>query len=238
MRTAPARWLRIALIGLLCGIGVWAYLHRAELNAHALTQAVHAAGPWAPLAFMALYAVATVAFAPGSVLTLAGGALFGPLAGTLYNLTGATLGATAAFLTSRHLAADWVRRRIGRRAEQIIEGVEREDWRFVAFVRLVPLIPFNLLNYALGLTRIRLSRYVIASYLAMLPATFAYTYLGYAGREAAAGSSGLVRKGLLALALLAAAALLPRLIRRSRPGPPPLDETGRSDPGDSTDPKA
>lgn len=216
MRRPSAQWTRIGLLGLLGGTGVWAYLHRSELDPHALAQTMHAAGPWAPLAFMALYAVATVALVPGSLLTLAGGALFGPLAGTLYNLTGATLGATGAFLASRYLAADWVRRRVGSRAEQIVQGVEREDWRFVAFVRLVPLIPFNLLNYALGLTRIRLSRYVIASYLAMLPGSLAYTYLGYAGREAAAGSAGLVRTALLALALLAAAALLPRLIRRSR----------------------
>ena len=218
MKSASATWTRIGLLGLLGGIGIWAYLHRGELDPHALARAVHAAGPWAPLTFMALYAVATVALVPGSVLTLAGGALFGPLAGTLYNLTGATLGATGAFLASRYLAADWVRRRLGSRAEQIVQGVEREDWRFVAFVRLVPLIPFNLLNYALGLTRIRLSRYVIASYLAMLPGSLAYTYLGYAGREAAAGSADLVRKALLALALLAAAALLPRLIRRWRAG--------------------
>lgn len=216
MKPAAAKWTRIGLLGLLGGLGLWAYLHRGELDPHALARAVHAAGPWAPLAFMALYAVATVALVPGSVLTLAGGVLFGPLAGTLYNLTGATLGATGAFLASRHLAADWVRRRVGGRAEQIVQGVEREDWRFVAFVRLVPLIPFNLLNYALGLTRIRVSRYIIASYLAMLPGTLAYTYLGYAGREAATGRADLVRKALLALALLAAAALLPRLVRRWR----------------------
>ncbi len=224
MTSASGKWLRICAIALLAGAGIWVYLHRGELDAQTLRRTVRAAGPWGPLAFMALYAAATVALFPGSVLTLAGGALFGPVAGTFYNLTGATLGATGAFLASRHLAADWVRRRVGGRAEQIISGVEREDWRFVAFVRLVPLIPFNLLNYALGLTRIRISRYIIASYLAMLPGTLAYTYLGYAGREAATGGAGLVRKVLLALALLAAAALLPALIRRFRaaspPGPP------------------
>ncbi len=113
-----------------------------------------------------------------------------------------------------------MRARLGARAEQLIRGVEREDWRFVALVRLVPLVPFNLLNYALGLTRVRVSRYMLASYLAMLPGTFAYTYLGYAGRAALAGQVGLLHKGLIALALLACAALLPRIIRRLRtPGP-------------------
>ena len=102
--------------------------------------------------------------------------------------------------------------------KQLINGVEGEGWRFVAFVRLVPLFPFNLLNYALGLTRIPLLPYVVATLLFMLPGALAYTYLGYAGREAVAGGEGLIQKGLLALALLAAVAFLPRLIGKLRRG--------------------
>jgi len=156
---------------------------------------------------------------PGSVLTLAGGALFGPVLGTFYNLTGATVGAVLAFLVARYLASDWVEQKTDGRLKQLKQGVEGEGWRFVAFVRLVPLFPFNLLNYALGLTRIRLSHYLIATYLFMLPGAIAYTYLGYAGREAIAGSEGLIQKALLALALLAVVAFLPRLIGRLRRGP-------------------
>jgi len=163
--------------------------------------------------------VGTVFFLPGSVLTLAGGALFGPVWGTVYNLTGATVGATLAFLVARYLASNWVEHKTGGRLKQLKEGVEGEGWRFVAFVRLVPLFPFNLLNYALGLTRIKLSHYIIASYVCMLPGAIAYTYLGYAGREAVAGGSGVVQKALLALALLAMVAFLPRLIGRLRQKP-------------------
>ncbi|EQD37966.1 SNARE associated domain protein, partial [mine drainage metagenome] len=107
--------LVVAALGALAG---WVYVHRGDLDVQALTRAVHRAGPWAPLAFMALYATATVAFAPGSLLTLAGGALFGPVAGTFYSLTGATIGASGAFLAARYLAADWARARMGARAEQ------------------------------------------------------------------------------------------------------------------------
>jgi rhodanese-related sulfurtransferase len=139
--------------------------------------------------------------------------------GTLYNLTGATIGATLAFLVARYLASHWVEQKTGGRLRQLKEGVEGEGWRFVAFVRLVPLFPFNLLNYALGLTRIKLSHYVIASYLCMLPGAIAYTYLGYAGREAVAGGEGLIQKILLAFALLALVAFLPRLIARLRQKP-------------------
>lgn len=189
---------------------------REHIDAAAVQSYVENAGAAAPLLFILVYALGTVAFLPGIVLTLAGGALFGPVFGTLYNLAGATLGATAAFVIARYLAGDWVTRRAGGRLQALLEGVAREGWRFVAFVRLVPLFPFNLLNYALGLTRIRLSTYVLTSAVCMLPGAAAYTYLGYAGREAAAGAQGAIQKGLIALALLAAVAFLARLLKKKR----------------------
>ena len=210
------RWTRVFLLLALAAGVIVAFLYRDRLNLEALDAAIKNAGLLGPLVFMSVYALATVLFLPGSVLTLAGGALFGPVAGTFYNLTGATIGATLAFLAARYLASDWVTQKTGGKLKQMIEGVEAEGWRFIAFVRLVPLFPFNLLNYALGLTRIKLTHYVIASYLFMLPGALAYTYLGYAGREALAGGEGMIQKGLLALALLAVVAFLPRFIRRFR----------------------
>lgn len=213
------RMARLTLFVLLAGTISLAIVYRDRFDAAALQAWVQDAGAWAPLLFMLIYAVAAVLFLPGSVLTLAGGALFGPLLGTVYNLTGATLGATLAFLVARYLASDWVAARSGGRLKQLINGVEAEGWRFVAFVRLVPLFPFNLLNYALGLTRIRFSHYLLATCVCMLPGAIAYTYLGYAGREAVGGGEGLIQKALLALALLAVVAFLPRLIGRLREGP-------------------
>jgi uncharacterized membrane protein YdjX (TVP38/TMEM64 family) len=208
----------LLLAGLGGGIAL-AMIYRDRFDGAALEAWVQEAGVAAPVLFMLIYALAAVLLLPGSVLTLAGGALFGPVLGTLYNLAGATLGATLAFLVARYLASDWVTRRAGGRVKQLINGVEGEGWRFVAFLRLVPLFPFNLLNYALGLTRIRLSHYVLASLVCMLPATVAFTYLGYAGREAVAGGGGLLQKALLALALLAVVTFLPRLIASLRRGP-------------------
>jgi len=213
------RLMRIVLLlGLLVAVTL-AIVYRDQFDAAALEAWVRDAGPVAPLLFMLIYALAAVLFLPGSVLTLAGGALFGPVLGTFYNLTGATLGATLAFLIARYLASDWVAEKTGGRVKQLINGVEGEGWRFVAFVRLVPLFPFNLLNYALGLTRLRLLHYIIATYVFMLPGAIAYTYLGYAGREAVAGGEGMIQKGMLALALLAVVAFLPRLIGNLRRGP-------------------
>jgi uncharacterized membrane protein YdjX (TVP38/TMEM64 family)/rhodanese-related sulfurtransferase len=217
---ANSRFLvRAASLALLLALVAVAFIHRDALNAAALDASVRRAGVWGPVVFCGVYIAATVLCLPGSVLTLAGGALFGPVLGALYSLTGATLGATAAFLIARHLASDWAARKAGGWTRQLVTGVEQEGWRFVAFVRLVPLLPFNLLNYALGLTRVRLLDFVLASYLFMLPGAAAYTYLGYAGREAIAGGEGLIGKGLLALALVGMAAYLPRLIRRLRAAP-------------------
>jgi uncharacterized membrane protein YdjX (TVP38/TMEM64 family) len=105
---------------------------------------------------------------------------------------------------------------MGPRLQAIKAGVEREGWRFVAFVRLVPVFPFNLLNYALGLTRLSVRTFAVTSWLTMAPGALAYAYLGAAGREAVSGGPALVRTGLLALTLLVAVALLPALIRRWR----------------------
>jgi rhodanese-related sulfurtransferase len=142
--------------------------------------------------------------------------------GTLYNLTGATIGATLAFLLARYLAADWVKKKTGGKLKRLSDGVESEGWRFVAFVRLVPLFPFNLLNYALGLTRIRLSHFIIASYIFMLPGAIAYTFLGHVAAQAVNVDFDLkqmIQLGVIALALLGSVAFLPRLIGRLRQRP-------------------
>lgn len=209
-------WKRLIVL-LVLGIAIAvAITYREHLRVEVVEGWVEAAGPAAPLAFMGLYVAGAMLFLPGSVFTLAGGALFGPIGGTFYSLTGATAGGLVAFFIARYVASDWVARRAGGRLKQLVQGVEEEGWRFVAFVRLVPIFPFNLLNYALGLTRIRAIEFLVASYLTMLPGAAAYAYLGYVGREAAAGAEGLIRKGLLALGLLAIAALLPRWIRKLR----------------------
>jgi len=194
-------------------------VYRQQLDSGSLQQWMENAGAATPLLFMLVYIIATLFFFPGSVLTLLGGALFGPVMGTFINLTAATLGAMLSFLVARFLAADWVARKTGGRLKQLIAGVENEGWRFVAFTRLVPLFPFNLLNYALGLTRISFSQYTIATYICMLPGAIAYTYLGYIGKEAATGGEDIVQKAMLALALLAVVSFLPRIISHFRRAP-------------------
>lgn len=207
---------RFGLIAVLLGAGVFAALHRDFFQASGLERALPRFGHWAPLVFVFFYAVTTVLFVPGSALTLAGGAFFGPFWGTIWNLAGAILGASLAFLTARYLAAEWVAKKCGERLNRVMHGVEAEGWRFVAFVRLVPLFPFNLLNYALGLTRIEFGIYVLTSAVCMVPGAIAYTWLGHAGRQAITGGQTAIRDLLIAIGIFAAVALLPRLVRRVR----------------------
>jgi uncharacterized membrane protein YdjX (TVP38/TMEM64 family)/rhodanese-related sulfurtransferase len=209
---------RLSLALAVLSAALWLALNRGHLDPAAVESALRSLGPWGAAAHVMLFALGTVLFVPGALFGLAGGALLGPAWGTVANLAGATLGATAAFLVARYAAADWARQKAGARLDRLIAGVEAEGWRFVAFTRLVPLIPFNLLNYALGLTRIRLGAYVLASLVCMVPGALAYAWLGYAGREAAAGNAAAIRYGMLGLAALAAVAFLPRLLRRVKGG--------------------
>jgi uncharacterized membrane protein YdjX (TVP38/TMEM64 family) len=207
---------RIAIVLVIAAGAAAVALNREQIDLASIGTAIGDLCILAPLGHALLFAVGTVLFVPGALFGLAGGLLFGPLWGTVVNLAGATLGATAAFLAARYVASDWVRRKTAGRLERLMTGVDAEGWRFVAFLRLVPLFPFNLLNYALGLTRIPLAQYVLASIVCMAPGTLAYTWLGHAGREALAGDDAAIRTGLIALALLATVAFLPRWVRRIR----------------------
>jgi uncharacterized membrane protein YdjX (TVP38/TMEM64 family)/rhodanese-related sulfurtransferase len=210
-------WKFLVLAFIVAGIA-FVISYRDQLDAAAIQNWIEEAGSAAPLLFMLVYIVGTVFFFPGAVLTLLGGALFGPVLGTFYNLTAATIGAMLSFLVARYLASKQVEKKTGGKLKQLLSGVENEGWRFVAFTRLVPLFPFNLLNYGLGLTKIKFAHYSLATYIFMLPGATAYTYLGYIGKEAATGGEGLIQKSMLALALLGLVAFLPRLISSVRKG--------------------
>lgn len=134
-----------------------------------------------PLLFLLLYTLATVLFLPTMILTLAGGALFGPFHGTLFNLFGATLGAICAFCLARYFSIDWLRTEKDSKIHKLLVGIERGGWQFAALVRLFPVIPFNLVNYGLGLTKIKFSHYFLTTFIFLIPTEIVYTYCGHAG---------------------------------------------------------
>jgi len=182
-------------------------------------------GPLAPLVFGAVYAVAVVAFVPASVLTLAAGAIFGVAKGVAIVFVAASVGACMAFALARSVARGAIERRISTqpRFAAVDRAIARDGRRIVFLLRLSPVIPFNLLNYALGLTRVRFADYALAC-IGMLPGTLLYVYTGHAIglAAAAAGGAGRARTptewALFAVGLVAtvvATALVTRVARRA-----------------------
>jgi uncharacterized membrane protein YdjX (TVP38/TMEM64 family) len=183
-------WTRL-LIGVAALAGLLVLGRLAGGFVPAFQRWVEGLGALGPLAFIAGYAVAVVAFVPGSALTLASGAIFGVGKGTLLVFVAALLGSTAAFLIARHGARAWVERRIAgnERFAAIDRAIGKEGRKIVLLLRLSPVFPFVLLNYALGLTRVRLFDYVVAG-VGMLPGTLLYVYLGDAAGRAVAAAGG------------------------------------------------
>jgi uncharacterized membrane protein YdjX (TVP38/TMEM64 family)/Fe-S oxidoreductase len=150
--------------------GATQYLEQGRLR-----HLIQGYGVLAPIIYMLLYTVAPVFFLPGLPLTVVGGILFGPFWGVVYTITSSTAGACLAFLVSRYIARDWVASKLkGPRWRRLDEGVERHGWKVVAFTRLIPVFPFNLLNYAFGLTKVRFLHYAVATFFFMLPACIAF----------------------------------------------------------------
>jgi uncharacterized membrane protein YdjX (TVP38/TMEM64 family) len=153
---------------------------------------VQSIGPWGAVLFAAAYIPAAVLLVPGSLLTLGAGFLFGVVKGTVIVSLGSTAGATAAFIVGRSIARDWVARRLAGRPKTaaIARAVETEGFKIVLLTRLSPVLPFNVLNYAFGVTAVPFRKYVLASWIGMLPGTIMYVYLGSAANSLATLLSG------------------------------------------------
>lgn len=144
---------------------------------------IRRAGPAAPVAFVVLYAVLTVLVFPGSVLTIAGGIVFGTTLGTVLAVVGASLGSAGAYLVGRRLGREQVAKLAGSRIGPIDEWLERRGFVAVLYARLLPVVPFNILNYVAGVTSIRFRDYLLASVIGIVPGTFAYAALGGSFRD-------------------------------------------------------
>jgi uncharacterized membrane protein YdjX (TVP38/TMEM64 family) len=177
--SAASAKIILAALGIVALVAAGRYLGAGN-GVNLALQWISSLGAIAPVVFIAAYVVACVVFVPGSIITLAAGVLFGVIWGSIYVSIAATIGATLAFVIGRYVARDWVARKLaGRRSFNAIDdAVGREGWKIVLLTRLSPVFPFNLLNYAYGLTRVRLGEYVIASWAGMLPGTIMYVYIG------------------------------------------------------------
>jgi uncharacterized membrane protein YdjX (TVP38/TMEM64 family) len=222
VNTNRARWIRpvLILVALVAGVILARALGVTDLlrleNFARLKQTIEGYGAAGPFLYIAGYILAVVFFVPGLPITLLGGLAFGPIRGTVYVSIGATIGAGLAFLVARYGLRGTVERwvRSNPRLARMDAAVARDGWRIVMITRLVPLFPFNLQNYAYGLTRIGFWAYLLTSWICMLPGTAAYTFAGGALSE---GGGNLRRTlGYLAVAgvLIALVSLIPRVLRR------------------------
>jgi uncharacterized membrane protein YdjX (TVP38/TMEM64 family)/Fe-S oxidoreductase len=188
--------------------GASQYLQQEKL--HAL---ISSYGALAPALYILIYTLASVLFLPALPITIVGGIVFGPVWGVIHTISGATMGASLAFLMARHVVRDQVAARLrGPKWEQLDDQVARHGWKVVAFTRLIPVFPFNLLNYAFGLTKIPFSHYVVTSFVCMLPACIAFIVFS-------SSLPGLIKgtispSALLGVGLIALVSLIPLIHRR------------------------
>lgn len=215
--TAPRRssWPKIAAVLLI--VAAIVALNTSGISANfepqRLQQWIAGYGLWAPLVFILLYTLTPALFLPGLPLTILGGVLFGPIWGVVYTIIGATSGACLAFLIARYTARDWISRKLqGSRWKKLDEDVSSQGWKVVAFTRLIPLFPFNLLNYALGLTSIPFSHYAVTSFICMLPATIAFISLSSSLGQLLKGQ--ISKELIIGVVLIAALSLLPALWKK------------------------
>jgi uncharacterized membrane protein YdjX (TVP38/TMEM64 family) len=220
----PASWIRTAMV-VVALVAVFLLLRWWNVQEELLRalEWIRGLGPLGPLVFVLLYIAATVLFVPGFILTVGAGFVFGVVRGTILVSISATLGATCAFLVGRYLARDWVASRIegNPKFKAIDEAVAREGWKIVLLTRLSPLFPFNLLNYAFGLTKVGLRDYFFASWVGMFPVTLLYVYLGSVAESLATLGSGQRQRSagewaLFGVGLLAAVAVAVYVTRLAR----------------------
>jgi len=181
---------------IICGLVLGALLLPVKDYLVSLLEWTDGLGLWGPIVVAGFYVVACLLLLPGSVLTLGAGFLFGVATGTVTFSVGSTLGACAAFVVGRTVARDWIAQKISANPKftAIDEAVARQGLKIVLLTRLSPIFPFNLLNYAFGLTKVDFRRYAIGSWVGMLPGTIMYVYLGSAARSLADVAAGNVEQ--------------------------------------------
>lgn len=225
---APSRrWLRPSLLVLaIAALGVLAFVLPVTTWLVAVVEWIQAQGPAGPIAYALTYVAATVLLMPGSVLTLGAGFAYGPLWGLLLVSPVSVAAATASFLLGRTVARAWIKRRLASdpRFAAIDAAVGSSGFKIVLLLRLSPIFPFNLSNYALGLTKVRLRDYVLASWIGMLPATALFVYLGSlitsaselaSGTRPDAGGAGDIMLAVGLAATLAVTVVLARIAKRA-----------------------
>jgi uncharacterized membrane protein YdjX (TVP38/TMEM64 family) len=215
------QWIGLGIIALVVFIA-WFFLPLGEWI-QSFNDWIDSLGIWGGLVFVAVYIVATILLAPGSVFTVAGGFVFGLAWGFPLVVTAATIGASLAFLIARYLARDRIKEFVARkpRFNAVDRAVSDEGWKVVALLRLSPLVPFNLQNYFFGLTEVKLWHYVLATFFGIIPGALLYLYVGAIGKAAAGsgvppGSGGILQWVFFGVGLIATAVVAILVTRKAK----------------------
>jgi uncharacterized membrane protein YdjX (TVP38/TMEM64 family) len=203
----------LAVLALLVLAAAAAWRWRGLVDPRALTAAI-AAYPATPLVFIAVQIAGSLLFVPRTLLGIAAGLLFGTWWGTVWAALGSLAGAAAGFLLARYVNSGLIDLAGNARIGPFFDRVEKGGWRVVAFVRLVPILPHSLTNYAFGLTRIPLAPYTVGSLLGQMPITVACVNLGAAGGRLIGGETDWITPSVIAAAALGLSFLIPAVARR------------------------
>jgi uncharacterized membrane protein YdjX (TVP38/TMEM64 family) len=208
-------WKPLLILTLLIAAVIGVHLSGAAqyLQQDKLQALIASYGALAPAIYILIYSLAPVLLLPGLPITIVGGIVFGPFWGVVYTITGSTIGASLAFLVARYVARDWITAKLPAAKWQKLDSeVAQHGWKVVAFTRLIPVLPFNLLNYAFGLTKISFFHYVLASFLFMLPACIAFIVFSSSLLSLIRGN--LSGTALIGITLIVIVSLIPVIYRQ------------------------
>lgn len=216
-------WQKLVLLAILVvsGLAASSYLFGQDVRdpkklVSKLQQIVGDLGALAPAAFIAIQSVGPFLFLPAIPMAIAAGALFGPVWGAVWSLIGNVIGAVLSFLAGRALGQEFVEKRAKGKVLTVKSMIDREGWRFVAFIRLVPILPFGVINMILGTTSISLRAYTLTTLACMAPGSAVFAYVGHTGRKAAEGAEDTARSIGIAVGLLLLLSGIPAAIRWAR----------------------
>jgi uncharacterized membrane protein YdjX (TVP38/TMEM64 family) len=206
----------IVLVCLVLGVAA-AWHWRAFLDPKAVSEAI-GGSPWAPFVYLAAQVVASLVFIPRTIFGIVAGLLFGVWWGLFWSALGSVVGAVAGYLVARYVNSGLIDLEGMGFVGPLLERLERGGWRSVAALRLIPIVPHSLANYALGLTRVPLGAYTFGSFIGQLPMTIAYVELGGAGQRLIFGGADWIAPTVIGLAALLLSTLIPVLARRRARG--------------------
>ena len=220
MLTTTRQKIAIGVSILVLGLGIVAFLVMDFSDTFhiptpdEITAWVEGYGGAGPVVYLLLYTFAPMLFVPSFPISMAAGLLFGPLWGTVFASMGSTLGALLPFIVARHFARPYVERHLRGRMKDLDQKIDDHGWIYVAITRLIPLFPFELLNYGFGLTKVRFVTYIVVSWIGMLPATIAYVFFGSSILSILEGTFRV--ELIVGVVLFCLLGLLPLVYRRSR----------------------